>query len=197
MILGSHVIISAYGFWLPVEERGSWSDFVRSWELLRFGPATKVETTHSVAHKPYDRQRRREMERSLKYHAVKFTGEQALCIAQAFADQVHKSGFHIPACTILPRHTHLVVSRHRYHVEQVVNLLKGAATRALTAAGLHPMQELVAPGAKLPSPWSVGLWKVFLDSHGDIVRATDYVKENAEKEGKKRQHWKFVKPYVY
>jgi hypothetical protein len=40
MVLASHVIITAYGFWLPNEERGSWSDFVRSWELFKnFGPA--------------------------------------------------------------------------------------------------------------------------------------------------------------
>jgi hypothetical protein len=50
VILASHVIVSAYGFWLPNEERGSWSDFVRKYELWRdFGPATKVDTTRSVA----------------------------------------------------------------------------------------------------------------------------------------------------
>jgi hypothetical protein len=28
MILGYHVIFGAYGFWLPNDPRGSWSDFV-------------------------------------------------------------------------------------------------------------------------------------------------------------------------
>ena len=37
MVLASHVIIGMYGFWLPNDERGSWSDFVGSWEVLRFG----------------------------------------------------------------------------------------------------------------------------------------------------------------
>src|SRR4051812_39201122 len=32
MIVGYHVIFSAYGFWLPNDPRGSWSDFVGSWE---------------------------------------------------------------------------------------------------------------------------------------------------------------------
>lgn len=31
MILAFHSIISAYGFWLPNEPRGSWYDFVYSW----------------------------------------------------------------------------------------------------------------------------------------------------------------------
>ena len=40
MIHAYHVIWGAYGFWLPNDPRGSWSDFVASWELLRFGKAT-------------------------------------------------------------------------------------------------------------------------------------------------------------
>src|SRR3954454_24017081 len=97
MILASHVIISAYGFWLPNDQRGSWSDFIRSWELLRFGPATKVETTRSVAHRPYDRERRKQMELALRYPVVRFTGEQALWIARGFAQQIQTSGFRIHA----------------------------------------------------------------------------------------------------
>ena len=54
MVLASHVIFSAYGFWLPNDPRGSWSTFVGSLELFRFGPATKVTTRRSVAHQPHD-----------------------------------------------------------------------------------------------------------------------------------------------
>jgi len=49
MILGYHVIFGAYGFWLPNDPRGSWSDFVGAWELFRYGAATKTNTTVSVA----------------------------------------------------------------------------------------------------------------------------------------------------
>ena len=38
-VLAYHLILTAYGFWLPNDPRGSWSDFVRAWELRRFGPA--------------------------------------------------------------------------------------------------------------------------------------------------------------
>ena len=44
MVIAYHLILSAYGFWLPNDERGSWSDFVRSYELYAFGPATKADT---------------------------------------------------------------------------------------------------------------------------------------------------------
>ncbi|MBM4093542.1 MAG: hypothetical protein FJ276_29660, partial [Planctomycetes bacterium] len=36
---GFDVIFGASGSWLPNDPRGSWSDFVGSWELWRFGPA--------------------------------------------------------------------------------------------------------------------------------------------------------------
>ena len=39
MVLGYHIILSAYGFWLPNDPRGSWSDTIRVYELLRFGSA--------------------------------------------------------------------------------------------------------------------------------------------------------------
>jgi hypothetical protein len=44
MIRGYHVIFGAYGFWLPNDPRGSWSEFVGSWELFRFGAATTTDT---------------------------------------------------------------------------------------------------------------------------------------------------------
>ena len=76
LILGFHAIISAYGIWLPNEPPGSWSDFVSSWELYQYGPATKVDTHRSVAKRPYDRKLKRAMQSALKYDPVLFTGEQ-------------------------------------------------------------------------------------------------------------------------
>ena len=63
MVVGYHLIITAYGFWLPNDPRGSWSDFVGAWELLRFGPATKTDSRQSVASRPHDHQRRLEAKR--------------------------------------------------------------------------------------------------------------------------------------
>ena len=48
MVHGYHVIWGTYGFWLPNDPRGSWSDFVASWELLRFGAATKSQERVAV-----------------------------------------------------------------------------------------------------------------------------------------------------
>ncbi len=49
MIVGYHCIFGMYGFWLPNDPRGSWSDFVGSWNLFRYGSATKTTARTSVA----------------------------------------------------------------------------------------------------------------------------------------------------
>jgi REP element-mobilizing transposase RayT len=195
MILGSHVIISAYGFWLPNDPRGSWSDMVRAWELRRFGPATKVETTQSVAARPHDRKSRKAAKESLRYPPVSFDGLQARAIACGFANFVKRSGVEIWACAILPEHVHLVIARHTYEVEQIVNLLKGDATRQLKEEDIHPHKAFKRSNGRVHGCWSRHEWKVFLDSEADIVRAIRYVEGNPEKERKKPQRWNFVKTF--
>jgi len=81
MVIAYHVIFSAYGFWLPNDPRGSWSDFVGAWELVRFGKATTVSTTRSLAAVPHDARLRREAKRALKHPPVAFTGTHALAEA--------------------------------------------------------------------------------------------------------------------
>src|SRR5437870_13144281 len=106
MVLGYHMIISAYGFWLPNDPRGSWSDFVRAWELRRFGPATKVNTRHSVAGQPHDRALRLAAKKALRYPPVSFNGVQARAVATGFGNFLERSGVVIWACSILPEHIH-------------------------------------------------------------------------------------------
>src|SRR6516162_6452412 len=90
MILASHVIFSTYGFWLPNDPRGSWSDFVGAWELFRFGPATKIDTTRSVAAAPHNRETRMAAKQSLKYPEVHFTGIQAKTVAEGFKESIER-----------------------------------------------------------------------------------------------------------
>ena len=109
MIRAYHAIFTAYGFWLPNDPRGSWSDFVGSWELFRFGPATKTDTRRSVAGKPHDRALRLAAKQALKYPPVQFNGRQASSIARGFATAIAEHGYRVHACSILPEHVHVVV----------------------------------------------------------------------------------------
>jgi REP element-mobilizing transposase RayT len=195
MVLGSHVIFSAYGFWLPNDPRGSWSDFVGAWELRRFGPATKTTERRSVAHRDHDQRLRLAAKNALKLPAVHFTGAQALAIATGFRTYIRKSGLIVWACSILPEHVHLVVARFRTTVEQMVIQLKGEATQQLIRDNLHPFSNKVHPNGRAPKCWVRGEWKVFLDSTEAIVRSIEYVRQNPIKEGKPAQEWSFVIPF--
>ncbi len=65
-----HCIFGMYGFWLPNDPRGSWSDYVAAWELYRYGSATKTESRRSVAAATHDCQRRFAAKEALKFPAV-------------------------------------------------------------------------------------------------------------------------------
>jgi len=195
MVHASHVVFCAYGFWLPNDPRGSWSDFVGSWELLRFGRTTKTDSPRSVAYDFHDREARLAAKESLKYPPVKFTGIQARAIGLAFAAVRARSRLTIWACSILPEHVHMVIARHEIHAEQIVNLFKGEATRELVAKGIHPLAGHATEDGKPPKVWSRGLWKVFLDSPEAVAAAIQYVRENPAKEGLPEQCWRFVTQY--
>src|SRR3954454_16456949 len=93
MVLAYHVSLSFYGFWLPNDPRGSWSDFVASWELFRYGPATKVSTRQSVAHVWHDRQRRLAAKRTLKYPPVLLSGAQARAVGHGLQIAAEESRY--------------------------------------------------------------------------------------------------------
>ncbi|REK19079.1 MAG: hypothetical protein DWQ37_02650 [Planctomycetota bacterium] len=190
MIRACHVIWGVYGFWLPNDPRGSWSEFVASWELARHGKATRGQLK-SVERAELEKWRKRAVE-SLRYPPVRLTGVQGHAVGVGFGNAVRKSKFTILACSILPEHVHLVVRRHRFSMEQVCILLKGEATKQLHREGRHPMAAFARNG-KVPSLWQEGLWKVFLEDDEHIRAAIEYVEQNPVKERKRRQQWSFVR----
>ena len=194
-VLASHIIFSAYGFWLPNDPRGSWSDFVGAWELLRFGRATKVTTHRSLAHQPHDRALRRAAKKALLYPEVHFSAAQIESIGRGFARAVEEGGYVVRACAGLHDHWHLVIDRHERLAEMITGHLKSSATRSLRADGLHPFERFARPDGSVPSVWSGGLWKVFLFSTEEIARAVQYVRDNLTREGLPPQDWSFVTPF--
>lgn len=194
MLFGFHLILSAYGFWLPNDPRGSWSDFVGAWELFRYGPATKVTTRKSVARASHDVALRRAAKSALKYEPVIFTDDQIFTIANGFATAAREGGYLIHACAILPDHTHLVLGPHERPIGQIAGHLKGKASMALRAAGLHPFEKQVEPDGSVPTCWARDYWKVYIYSEDHMHRAVEYVEKNPVKEGRAKQVWDFITP---
>jgi REP element-mobilizing transposase RayT len=195
VVLAYHGIFTAYGFWLPNDPRGSWSDFVGAWELVRFGKATTVTTHRSLARVPHDRSLRLAAKEALKYPPVTFDGRQALSVSKGIAAAVREANFVLLACSILPDHVHLVFERHRRNAEQIMGHMKAKATMRLREDGNHPLAAYVSPGDRMPTLWTERSWKVYLDSPQAIRRAINYVEQNPVKERKPIQNWSFVQPF--
>lgn len=195
MVLGYHLIITTYGFWLPNDPRGSSSEFVASWELFRFGRATKTDSHRSVARVAHDWRKRLAAKAALKYPPVSFSGHQALAVANGFAEAVREDDIRFWALTILPEHVHAVIGRHERSIEWICKRLKRAGTRMLHREGLHPLRDHTDEDGYVPMVWARGRWKVFLDSPADIRRAIRYVADNPLKEHQPRQRWRFVESY--
>ncbi len=181
MTLGHHCTFTTYGTWLPNEPRGSWSQYVASWDLYQFGPATKVDTHRSVAHRPFNRDEKRKMQDALAHPPVKLIGEQALVVATSFAELP----YNIYALAVMPNHLHLVVGSADRSIRQIIGHIKSTATRALREQGWFEDH----------SPWTAGGWNVRLYSLQDMRRAIAYVENNPERDGLKRQRWSCVKGY--
>jgi len=197
MIVAYHCIFTTYGFWLPNDPRGSYSDHVGARELFCIGgKATTTNTRRSVAHSPHNQALRAQAKDVLTYPPVRFGGLQARAVGRGFAEAAAKSNYIIYACAILPEHVHIVIARPRWPIERVVGHLKRSATLALVHENLHPLAAHQTTRGKPPSPWAEGGWSVYLDPD-DIQRAIRYVEQNPIKEGKPPQRWSFVKPFSH
>ena len=195
MLHGVHAILSTYGFWLPNDPRGSWSDFVRSWELTRFGKATKVNTRQSVAAAPHDARQRQAAKQLLRYPEVTLSGEQAQSVGLGFRQAVEESDYRVHACSILPQHIHLVLAPHKRDIWRIIGHFKARATQQLDSDNRHPLAEYRADDGTIPSPWARKGWAVFICSEQHLRAAINYTTNNPLKERKPLQHWSFVTPY--
>ena len=190
MVLAYHIVFCPYGFWMPNDPRGSWSDFVAAWNLYRIGgKATKVNTRQSLAGKQHDQQLRKDIQKNLTHKRVLFSGVQARAVGHGFAEVVSRYDYPIHACSILPDHIHIVIGRVTLNIRQVVRQLKQFATQHLKSENLYPIEN--------PMLWGRGSWVVYLHDEEAVDRAIRYVEDNPIKDGKKRQQWKFVKPYPF
>jgi hypothetical protein len=106
MVRWYHAILTAYGFWLPNDLRGSWSDFVGAWELYKFGLATKTNEKRSLAHDPHDIALRRAAKAALKYPPVRFDARQRVAVGAGFGQQLPRVGtLSTPAASGTTTHT--------------------------------------------------------------------------------------------
>jgi REP element-mobilizing transposase RayT len=186
-MIAYHCIFGMYGFWLPNDPRGSYSDYVAVWELFRYGRATKTDSRQSVAAVAHDAALRREAKEWLKFPPVELTGAQAVAVVAGFAKACDEGNYRVHACAVLPDHVHLVIGSHPREIRRIVGHLRSRATTTLKKGELWRAEDRPI--------WGEHGWNVYLDKPADVWRAIEYVEQNPIKEGKKLQRWSIVTPF--
>ena len=185
MIVGYHLIWTAYGWWLPNDPRGSMSQGIATDVLAQLGEVhygrKKLQPAGWEIRDFYERAKP-----LLKHELLRMDDEDVAVIAEAFRDTIRRRKFTCCACAIMPDHLHLLIRRHRDLPEAMIEELQVDSRERLIVAGRRSQDHPV---------WGGPGWKVFLDCVEDIERTIRYIEQNPVKIGRPAQKWDFVVPY--
>ncbi len=168
MVIGYHLIFTAYAWWLPNDPRGSTSHHIRSDVIAQLGELhhgrKRIQPTGSTIRAFYDNARK-----TLKHELREFNGEERTTIACGFAHAIHKRNFTCYACAIMPDHVHILIRKRRDRAEEMIAHLQECSRERLIAQENYPPEHPV---------WGGPGWKVFLDTANDMERTIRYIAKN-------------------
>jgi len=185
MVIGHHLILHGYGFWLPNDPRGSGSQELREEKFADLGP---VHFGRKAVQPPREELKKfwSEARPRLEFPLVWFDDAKRQAIGDAFGEVVVKQRYTVWECAILSNHAHLCIRRHRDDALTMWWSFADASRDKLLLLGDvcadHPI-------------WSNRPYKVFLYTPEDVWRCIKYIRDNAAKEELPAQHWPFVTPY--
>ena len=188
-IIAHHLVLTAYGHWLPNDLRGSGSQDFYDDKLAPLGP---IHHGRRPAHGQPSRDELRSFSRKaeplLNFPIIWFDDAKRQVVGEAFADVIRQRRYTVYACAILSNHAHLVIRRHRDDALTMWNALaEGSRLRLCT-------QQDCDTGPRHPI-WSQRPYKVFLHTPDDVRGRVAYIRRNPLKEGLPEQRWDFVAAY--
>ena len=178
MIIAYHAIFTTYGTWLPNDPRGSfskeiYSPYLRDLGEIRYGRQDPQPDRETLVR--YWRAAGKRLSRPPFF----FDDRTRPTVASGFAEVVQRLALHVPACSIMNDHVHVLVLKSRYRIEYLVNQLKGAATHALELS---------------ETPWARKSWEIFIDDIETLRAAVRYIEDNPPRSGLPPRRWSFVRP---
>jgi REP element-mobilizing transposase RayT len=184
-IIAHHLILSAYGSWLPNDPRGSGSEEIRKPTIEALGPIhhgrRRVQPPRHELKSFY-----KSANPKLEHQPLWFSPTHREQIADAFRLTIKKFRYTVWACFIGSNHAHLCVRAHRDSHETMWTHLADQSTTTLTALNPelddHPL-------------WADRPYGVFLRTTADIRRTIRYIQSNAMKENLPVQQWDYVATY--
>lgn len=185
MVVGYHLIWTAYGWWLPNDPRGSSSHEIRVERIAELGELHHgrkvIQPTSPELRLFYNNARL-----ALKHELLSFSDEAVAVIAEAFAATIEERNYTCYACAIMRDHVHFLIRRHRDQAEVMLAQLQAGSRERLIQSGARPADHPV---------WGGPGWKRFLNTRSDIERVIAYIRNNPIVAGFPEQTWRFVKPY--
>jgi REP element-mobilizing transposase RayT len=177
MVIGYHLIWTAYGWWLPNDPRGSSSHEIRVERIATLGNLHQGRK----AIQPSSAEIRRfyaEAHDLLAHQPMTFTDAEIHLLGGWFGQVIQERGYTGYGCAVLPEHVHLLIRRHRDWAETMIKALQQISR-----------QGLINLGARSPTHpvWGGLGWKVFQNTPEDLVRTSQYIHENPEKAGRPPQ----------
>ena len=185
IVIGHHLVWTAYGWWLPNDPRGSTSkaiccDVLKDLGELHYG-RKRVQPASEDICSFYEQARDK-----LKYSLRTFDRDAISTIGEAFAETIAEHRCTCYAAAIMPDHVHLLIRKHKHPAEEMIQNFQDSSRLRLRTSGDFPDDHPV---------WGGPGWKVFLDHPDDIRRTIRYIEDNPIKTRRPAQVWGFVKQY--
>lgn len=185
MVIGYHLIVTPYGWWLPNDPRGSTSRYIASDVIAQLGELhfgrKKIQPASRTIREFYNR-----AEEVTKYPILTFDDAARTRIAEAFAICIRQHRYTCYAFAILQDHAHLLLRKHKHLAEDMIWNVQHTTAEALRACGDRTPDHPV---------WAEGGWRAFLDHPDDIRRTIRYIENNPPKHRLEPQRWEFVTEY--
>jgi REP element-mobilizing transposase RayT len=185
MVIGHHLVWTAYGCWLPNDPRGSSSHELRVVALEPLGElheGRKKIQPHAAEIRAFYRR----ADEILAHERRLLTDDEVALIADGFRRTIRERRYTCYACAIMPDHVHLLIRRHRERAEEMLEYFQQASKEALHAAGRRPRDHPV---------WGGPGWKKFLSTRQALEDVIEYIRRNPLKAGRPEQRWDFVTQY--
>ena len=185
MVMGYHLIWTAYGWWLPNDPRGSMSQDIRVERIAELGEAhygrkavqpsrAELREFFTAAHDV------------LKHEPKTFTNDDIRFVGECLGELVREREYTCYACAVMPDHIHMLIRRHRDNSETMLEIFQKSTRENLIASErrgpTHPV-------------WGGSGWKVFLSSRERMEQVVEYIWKNPIKQKMPPQEWAFVTPY--
>jgi len=185
MVIAYHLIWTAYGTWLPNDQRGSSSKRICRSEIASLGQLHYGRRTLQPAGWEI-RDFYKKAPSVLKHALLTFSPDHRRIIGASFAESVETRKYTCYACAIMPDHVHMLIRKHRDTAERMIANLQQDSRDALRSSGARPPDHPV---------WGGPGWNVFQDNPDAIGRTIPYIESNPDKMGMPKQHRPFVRPY--